>query len=106
MIILLGMMIESNDHKTKMVMTMMKLKGGKDWMVMTRGRQCNLTHRSNQNTIDRCDNNDDDDDAAAAADDDDADDNDDHHFKLLFCISLCVRVFVTSLKNKFLNQIL
>ena len=38
-----------------MMMMMREVEGGKDWRIMTRGRQCNLTHRSNQNTIDRCD---------------------------------------------------
>ena len=45
---------------TMMVMMMMmrEVEGGKDWRIMTGGRQCNLTHRSNQNTIDRCDDDD------------------------------------------------
>ena len=38
-----------------MMMMMREVEGGKDWRNMTGGRQCNLTHRSNQNTIDRCD---------------------------------------------------
>ena len=80
MIILLGMMIESNDQKTKVMVMMMMMKGGKYWMVMTRGRQCNLTHRSNQITIDRC--GDDEDDAL--------DDDDDHSFQfIVLYISMC-----------------
>ena len=73
---------------------MMKLKGGKDWMVMTKGRQCNLTHWSNQNTIDRCDNDDDDHD-----DHDHDDDDNDQSFHLI--VGFC-NIFE---KPKFLNQI-
>ena len=55
------------------VMMMREVKGGKDWRIMTGGRQCNLTHRSNQNTIDRCD------DHHHGGDDDDHDDGEEDY---------------------------